>query len=189
MLLKSGLHRGQKIWISVLAVSLAVNIGLSIYERVTDTYFYFHILRSGPVHLLLAALSAAATLVCLLWLVKNEMVKAFSIAGAMILAFFLPVLLGTGLYFGGYYTYTSPDGAHSLVGCEERFGFHNSMLYLYKAENPFFIRDVFRDSYNDYVHPFRDGKTVVEWQDDRATVYLFGENSPADDIVTVYFDD
>lgn len=186
---KIHLRLSQKIWLTILVLSLAVNIGLSIYERVTDTYFYFHILRSGPVHLLLAALSAVAALVCLLWLVKNEMVKAFSIAGAMILAFFLPVLLGTGLYFGDYYTYTSPDGTYSLVGCEERFGFHSGILRLYRAENPFFIRGVFRDSYNDYVHPFRDGETVVDWQSDRAVIYLFGADSPADDIVTVYFDE
>ena len=183
------MHRSKKICLFLLLGSLAVNILLAVYERCTNTIFYFHGIDGGPVHLLLDIITVAAALILLWSGEKKAWLKIMGSLAIMTAAVYMSLLLGSGSCFAAYYTYISPDGQHRIVCREGMFGFHNSMLYLYKAENPFFIRGVFRDSYNDYVHPFRDGKTVVEWQDDRATVYLFGENSPADDIVTVYFDD
>ena len=183
------MHKRKRICLFLLLGSLAANILLAVYERCTNTIFYFYGIDGGPVHLLLDIITVVAALI-LLWLgVKKAWLKIMGSLAIMVAAVYMSLLLGSGSCFAAYYTYISPDGQHRIVCREGTFGFHNSMLYLYKAENPFFIRGVFRDSYHGYARPFRDGETVVEWQDDRATVYLFGENSSADHIVTVYFDE
>lgn len=184
---KIHLRSSQKITFSIFAFLLLVQIILSFYERQTRTEFYFAGIRSDSVHAVLLLFISVAAMIFLLVSARSTAVKlGVALLIALVVCWFCSIFFTVTP--AGFYRLTSPDGSRQLFA-EEKPILHNCELRVYTVENSFFIRRAAAKGYANFVHPFRDGKTVVEWQDDRATVYLFGENSPADDIVTVYFDE
>ena len=184
---KIHLRLSQKITFSVFAFLLLVQIILSFYERQTRTEFYFAGIRSDSVHAVLLLFISVAAMIFLLVSARSTAVKlGVALLIALVVCWFCSIFFTVTP--AGFYRLTSPDGSRQLFA-EEKPILHNCELRVYTVEAPFFIRRAAAKGYANFVHPFRDGEAVVEWQDDRAVVYLFGENSPADDIVTVYFDE
>lgn len=165
---KIRLSRGQKAWLGLLLVSLFLNGGLFLYERLTATLFYFYGVHSGLVHMLLGLLTTAAAIAVALVFFQKRRWRALAVIAAACLCIPMDVILLCSGLLHAYYPFSSPDGKRQIVVRETKVLLHTYGA-IYKQVNPLFMECVEPGLLMEGA-PFSAGNYAVDWQEDQAVV-------------------